>query len=225
VSPLDVERLPSTQPAFVLGLPSGSDCIKLGSLGERHAGGQLRIAVLAIEVFRSDSAFGSWKASTMAMICPAPAPELGVSPDRLQAGLNGAWRQASRCGAGDLWLAVSQVADHLHDEWRGSVASGMSHCRSNGGANTADAYCERECHAGSQYAQSPGPRRTSVAGSLRAACASPQARKPHCPQAVPEQACMAGQVRGRVRPRQDGSSGILIAYVIGGLLRPPGWCL
>jgi hypothetical protein len=85
VSPLDVERLPSTQPAFVLGLPSGSDCIKLGSLGERHAGGQLRIAVLAIEVFRSDSAFGSWMASTMAMICPAPAPELGVSPDRLQA--------------------------------------------------------------------------------------------------------------------------------------------
>src|SRR5260370_9127920 len=75
----------STHPAFTRGVPdAGSACSKHApawdSEGQADNWGS---PYCELKVLRSDRAFGSWKASTMAMIVPAPAPAAGLSPYRL----------------------------------------------------------------------------------------------------------------------------------------------
>jgi hypothetical protein len=75
----------STHPAFTRGVPdAGSTCSKHAPVwvSEVHVN-SWGSPYWELKVLRSDSALGSWKASRMAMIWPAPAPEVGVRPDRL----------------------------------------------------------------------------------------------------------------------------------------------
>src|SRR5260370_34534760 len=75
----------STHPAFTRGVPdAGSACSKHAPAWDSEVqADNWGSPYCELKVLRSDRAFGSWKASTMAMIWPAPAPEAGVSPDRL----------------------------------------------------------------------------------------------------------------------------------------------
>src|SRR5260370_40863285 len=72
----------STHPLFVLGVPCGSACRKHGPDWDSEVQAESwAYPYRALKALRSDSACGSWQASTMAMIWPAPAPDDGASPD------------------------------------------------------------------------------------------------------------------------------------------------